>query len=398
MADVIRLKASGGVDQFEVADIELPPPQPTRSAFVRPPLASTSSTSTSAGALSAAAGQYSGRRGRSASSRQSAPMSRRSRSATGSPMRARRWAPTPRAHSARVARVRLPDRCPTHVVASVFVKGITAYMLLTRVYPVGRGTTVLIHSAAGGLGQLLTRWARHLGATVIGTVGSDAKAAAARCGRPPRHRRSRCRFRAAVADLTDSGVDVAYDGVGGATLAKTLQCVRPFGVVASIGQSAGAIPPIDVEDLGPRRSLMLARPSVMAYMNGERTTRARDAVLAALEEGILQAGRSILSPERRRAGACRSRGRAEQRFAVSPTVAGYSAGCSAACGFFGAIQNAAGRSNRKLAPAVSAIRQIASAPSTPTMVTTSEIVPMSWMMPVRSSSVRVAAIGRKNAR
>ena len=86
------------------------------------------------------------------------------------------------------------------------------------------------------------------------------------------------------------GADVAYDGVGGSTLAKTLQCVRPFGVVASIGQSAGAIPPLDVEDLGPRRSLLLARPSVMAYMNRADDYRlAADAVLAALQAGVLQA-------------------------------------------------------------------------------------------------------------
>ena len=76
----------------------------------------------------------------------------------------------------------------------------------------------------------------------------------------------------------------------------------------------------------------------------------------------------------------------------------YSAACNAGRAFFGAIQNAAGRSNRKLAPTASAPRQIASAPSTPTMVTISEIVPMSWIGPARSSSVRVAAIGRKNAR
>jgi NADPH2:quinone reductase len=131
----------------------------------------------------------------------------------------------------------------------------------------------------------MTRWARHLGATVIGTVGSDGKAAIAReagahyviVGRD-------ADFARAVADLTeDRGVDVAYDGVGGMTLAKTLLCVRPFGVIASIGQSAGAIPPLDVRDLGPLRSLMLARPSVMAFMNVVQDYR-----IAALQDGILR--------------------------------------------------------------------------------------------------------------
>jgi NADPH:quinone reductase len=186
--------------------------------------------------------------------------------------------------------VTLPDGAADEAAVSVFFKGITAYMLLTRVYPVRHQTTILVHGAAGGLGQLVTAWARHLGATVIGTVGSDAKAATARdtgahlVGRD-------ADFARAVADLTGArGVDVAYDGVGGSTLAKTLQCVRPFGVVASIGQAAGPIPPIDVEDLGPRRSLMLARPSVMAYVNNADDYRiAAKAVLAAMRDGILKA-------------------------------------------------------------------------------------------------------------
>ena len=186
--------------------------------------------------------------------------------------------------------IRLPSTLSDAQVASVFVKGITAHMLLHRVYPVGSGTIMLAHSAAGGLGQLLTRWAVHLGATVIGTVGSEAKEAVARqagarhviVGRDTD-------FGALVAELTDKrGVDVAYDGVGGTTLSKTFACVRPFGVVASIGQAAGPIPPVAVEDLGPRRSLSLARPSVMAYMNvKEDYQSAADAVLSAVQEGIL---------------------------------------------------------------------------------------------------------------
>jgi NADPH2:quinone reductase len=186
--------------------------------------------------------------------------------------------------------IRLPSTLSDVQVASVFVKGITAHMLLHRVYPVGPGTLVLAHSAAGGLGQLLTRWAVHFGATVIGTVGSEAKEAVARqagarhviVGRD-------ADFGALVAELTDKrGVDVAYDGVGGTTLSKTFACVRPFGVVASIGQAAGPIPPVAVDDLGPRRSLSLARPSVMAYINVKEDYRsAADAVLSATEEGIL---------------------------------------------------------------------------------------------------------------
>ena len=187
--------------------------------------------------------------------------------------------------------VKLAAGIPDEAVAAVFVKGITADMLLNRVFPVGPGTTILVHSAAGGLGQLLTRWASVTGATVIGTVGSSAKAEIARAAGASHVIIGRdADFAAAVADVTAGrGVDVAYDGVGGTTLQKTLGCVRPFGVVASIGQSAGPIPSIDVHDLGPRRSLMLARPSVMAHMSdADAYHRSAARVLAAMTDGVLQ--------------------------------------------------------------------------------------------------------------
>jgi len=187
--------------------------------------------------------------------------------------------------------VKLSAALSDETVAAVFVKGITADMLLNRVFPVARGTTILVHSAAGGLGQLLTRWASSLGAMVIGTVGSPAKAEIARAAGAHHVIVGRdADFASAVADRTGGrGVDVAYDGVGGPTLQKTLGCVRPFGVVASVGQSGGPIPPVDVNDLGPRRSLMLARPSVMAYMNdaGEYR-RSAERVLLAVADGVLQ--------------------------------------------------------------------------------------------------------------
>jgi NADPH2:quinone reductase len=293
MADVIRLKAPGGADQLEAVTIELPPPQADEirirqtaigvnfidvyqrmGLYPLPPAAIPGVEAV--GVVTAVGANV------------TSPRIGDRIAYAGAPVGAyvsERNLPAWRA-------VVLPKSIADEVAASVFVKGITAHMLLTRVYPVGRGTTVLIHSAAGGLGQLMTRWARHRGATVIGTVGSDAKAATAHdagahhviVGRD-------ADFARAVADLTEGrGVDVAYDGVGGTTLAKSLQCVRPFGVIASIGQSAGAIPPVDVEDLGPRRSLVLARPSVMAYTNRADDYRiAADAVLSALQDGVLQA-------------------------------------------------------------------------------------------------------------
>jgi NADPH:quinone reductase len=187
--------------------------------------------------------------------------------------------------------IKIPAVLPDEAVAAAFVKGITADMLLTRVCPVGHGTMVLVHSAAGGLGQLLTRWASARGAVVIGTVGSPAKADIARAAGASRLIVGRdADFAAAVADFTaGAGVDVAYDGVGGMNLQKTLGCVRPFGVVASTGQTAGPIPPLDVNDLGPRRSLMLARPSVMAHMNDLHAySRSAERVLAAMADGVIQ--------------------------------------------------------------------------------------------------------------
>jgi NADPH2:quinone reductase len=292
MTKVVRVKIPGGVEQFEVAEVELPPPAADevrirqtaigvnfvdiyqRSGLYPMPPANIPGVEGVGVVAAVGANVTSVKTGDRIAY-------------AGAPVGA--YAEERNLPAWRV--VRLPDSIADDVVASSFVKGITAHMLLDRVYPVVSGTTLLVHSAAGGLGQLLTRWASHRGATVIGAVSSEAKAGIARqagahhviIGRD-------ADFAADVADITGKrGVDVAYDGVGGTTLAKTLACVRPFGVVASIGQAAGPIPPVDVGDLGPRRSLSLARPSVMAYMNEVDAYRAAaDAVLAGIEKGILK--------------------------------------------------------------------------------------------------------------
>lgn len=186
--------------------------------------------------------------------------------------------------------VRLPGGLDDAAVASTFLKGITAQMLLSRVHPVAAGTLVLVHSAAGGLGRLLTRWAAERGATVVGTVGSEVKAEVARAAGAHHVIVGRDADFAGELVAWSGGrkADVAYDGVGGETLRRTLDCVRPFGVVASIGQAGGPIPPLDVTELGPRRSLMLARPSVMGFVNNaEDYHRAAGVVLAALAAGVL---------------------------------------------------------------------------------------------------------------
>ena len=182
--------------------------------------------------------------------------------------------------------IAIPTDVDDRVAASLLARGITAHMLQDKVFALGAGMTALVHSAAGGLGSLLVQWGKLRGATVIATVGSTTKAAVARDAGADHVLVGRgVDFATQVRALTNGvGVDVAYDGVGGSTLANTLACVRPFGTVVSFGQAAGPIPPIPVEAIGPARSLALARPSVMQYM-ADRTTYRR-AALAVIESGL----------------------------------------------------------------------------------------------------------------
>lgn len=189
--------------------------------------------------------------------------------------------------------VPIPDDLSDAAAATALARGLTTRMLTTRVFPVGPGHLVLVHAAAGGLGQSLIRRVVALGGVAIGIVGSEEKVAVARrAGASSVIVGREIDLQAEVAALTDGrGVDFAVDGIGGATLARTLGCVRRFGVVASVGAAAGPIPPIDVADLGPARSLALARPSVMAYA-AERDTYP-DAARAELEAARAGAGIAI---------------------------------------------------------------------------------------------------------
>jgi NADPH2:quinone reductase len=186
--------------------------------------------------------------------------------------------------------VLLPADISLRVAAASMLRGLTAHMLLTRTCPVSEKSTVLIHAAAGGLGAMLVRWSKHLGATVIGTVGSAEKADLAKMHGADHVIVGRdADIVSEIAALTGGcGVDFAIDGIGGGMLLKTLACVRPFGTVASIGQAAGPIPPISVEQLGPRRSLSLTRPSVMAYSADPHTySVASEALIAVMQAGVV---------------------------------------------------------------------------------------------------------------
>ena len=184
--------------------------------------------------------------------------------------------------------LRLPATVSEQGAAGIMLRGVTAHMLLHRTYPVGPGTTILVHAAAGGLGLVVTQWAKLLGATVIGTVGGAEKAEIARAaGLDHAIPYRETGFVDAVKELTGGrGVDVAYDGIGASTVLETFDAVRPFGTVASVGQAGGPIPPIEVAQLGPRRSLSLSRPSVFGYMTDLDAYRtAATALLTLLEQG-----------------------------------------------------------------------------------------------------------------
>lgn len=189
--------------------------------------------------------------------------------------------------ASRLARV--PDAIDLRVACGAMLRGLTAHLLLNKVAALRPGDWVLVHAAAGGVGQLVARWARRLGVRVAGTVGSPAKVDLARAaGAEAVFLRDDPGWVEAVRRLADGkGVRLAIDGVGGATLAQTLDAVRPFGVVASIGQPAGPVPPIAVEALGYPRSIAVGRPSVLAYANDPELYRegTRD-LFAALTDGL----------------------------------------------------------------------------------------------------------------
>jgi NADPH2:quinone reductase len=142
---------------------------------------------------------------------------------------------------------------------------------------VQRGQTILFHAAAGGVGLIACQWAKHLGATVIGTVGSDEKADLARahgCDHPIRYDREDVVAR--VREITNgAGVPVVYDSVGQATFERSLDCLAPLGMLVSFGQSSGKIPPLDLGVLSAKGSLFLTRPTLMTY------TAARDDLVRA---------------------------------------------------------------------------------------------------------------------
>jgi len=166
--------------------------------------------------------------------------------------------------------VPLPEGIDEHTAAAVMLKGLTAQYLLRRTHRVESGETVLIHAAAGGVGLIACQWAKHLGATVIGTVGNEQKAELARahgCDHPVLYDREDLVAR--VRELTGGrGVPVVYDSVGQATFEKSLDCLAPLGMLVTFGQSSGAVPPLNLGLLAQKGSLFVTRPTLATYIAG----------------------------------------------------------------------------------------------------------------------------------
>ena len=164
--------------------------------------------------------------------------------------------------------VKLPAGISDRVAAAMMLQGMTAQYLIRRTHRVAAGETILMHAAAGGVGLILCQWAKHLGATVIGTAGSEDKAALARahgCDHVILYRRENVAER--VRELTGgAGVPVVYDGVGKDTFAASLDCLAPLGLMASFGSASGPVPPFDMGVLAAKGSLFLTRPTLMTYI------------------------------------------------------------------------------------------------------------------------------------
>ena len=176
--------------------------------------------------------------------------------------------------------VKIPAGIDNRIAAAIMLKGMTAGYLIRRTYKVKQGDTILLHAAAGGVGQILSQWAKSLGATVIGTVGNDAKAALAkRAGCKHVIVTSKESFVARVKEITKgAGVPVVYDGIGKDTFMDSIDCLAPRGMMVSFGNASGAVTQFNPGILAQKGSLFLTRPTLVNY------TASRDDLVQAARE------------------------------------------------------------------------------------------------------------------
>ena len=186
--------------------------------------------------------------------------------------------------------VKLPDGVSDQQAAGMMVKGLTASLIVNHVYRPKPADTILIHAAASGVGLILTQWAKHLGATVIGTVGSAAKARGRQahgCDHVILYRETD--FADAVKQIVPPGVAAVFDGVGKDTFMASLRCVRPFGMLVNYGNASGHPPPLDLLLLAKGGSLSVCRPALSSLTRDVTRMRAAAAELFDLvARGVLR--------------------------------------------------------------------------------------------------------------
>ena len=187
--------------------------------------------------------------------------------------------------------VKLPDAIDDNTAAAMMLQGMTTQYLLRSTYRVSAGDTILFHAAAGGVGLIACQWAKHLGATVIGTVGSEAKAELARahgCDHTIIYTQEN--FVDRVKEITNgTGVAVVYDSVGKDTWDGSLDCLQRMGMMVSFGNASGAVDPIAPGILSQKGSLFLTRPTLMDYTaKREDLLASADDLFAVVSKGVVK--------------------------------------------------------------------------------------------------------------
>ncbi|MDQ6432895.1 quinone oxidoreductase [Mesorhizobium sp. LHD-90] len=216
--------------------------------------------------------------------------------------------------------VRVPDGVSDDEAAAAMLKGLTAEYLLRRTFAVKRGDTILFHAAAGGVGLIAGQWAKHLGATVIGTAGSADKVALAKkhgYDHVIDYRDSD--FVAAVKDITGGKLcDVVYDSVGKDTFPGSLDCLKPRGMFVSFGQSSGPIPPFAMSLLSQKGSLYATRPTLFTYIaKREELEAAAAALFGVIADGTVKI---VVNQRHKLADAGRAHADLEARRTTGTTV------------------------------------------------------------------------------
>lgn len=184
--------------------------------------------------------------------------------------------------------VKVPDGIDDNTAGGMMLQGMTAYYLLHKTYAVQPGDTILLFAAAGGVGLIMSQWAKHLGATVIGCVGSEEKAELVKangCDHVIMYRDETVSER--VKDITDGkGVPVVYDSIGKATFMDSLDCLSPLGVMASFGNATGPVDPFPLGILAAKGSLYVTRPTLATHTaTRERLEECANALIGVVEGG-----------------------------------------------------------------------------------------------------------------